>query len=645
VKTREAVLFAAAFGVYMLALCPMVYVGDSGLFSAAAFSLGSAHPPGYPLYVLVGKLFTLLPFGNIAFKVNAASALFGALACLTVYRTSVELTGDEHASWAAALVMGITPLFFTESLKAEVYTLNAFLSAVVFYLGLRILTGGDFRRYSLAALFVLGLGMGNHHTIALTGLTLLLPLGMRWREMGIRWTALGTALFLAGLSVNLFVYLRTLAVLDHGGLILYAKAPTLGELLRVFLRSGYEVSTGQAVATLTHAAGGWLTGLRNVLALVIYPNTRPLLPFLFIGLASLARRPAVLAYVLLAGAAWLAVLGAVVLPAPEPTVKDMQVASVYFVPVLGVLYAAVAAGLAWCIAFVKRRRWKDAARFVPAAVTALPLVFLPYSLRDHALNRTFLAYDYGRDMISALPPKSLLMNHSDNALFTTFYFRTVERLREDVLTMNTGGRRNVFGLEDSPPWKYADLFPGFYGSEKSTLSELDRDFALAGRLFVNDPHVLSRVFADSHVTYPSVFAAALWPRELPDEDFRQAIRGRFRESFPLVNWERTLEGHHPPDLLLTELRTAYGFNLAVWGDLMDRAGHPREARSLLSAAFRTAEADRFLWPYLDYLVGEGRGKRALALVAELRASEGFGDLPDVWEERTRSAMREGEGVQ
>jgi len=49
--------------IFLSATAPTVYSGDSGLFSAASYSLGSAHPPSYPLYILLGKLFTFIPFG------------------------------------------------------------------------------------------------------------------------------------------------------------------------------------------------------------------------------------------------------------------------------------------------------------------------------------------------------------------------------------------------------------------------------------------------------------------------------------------------------------------------------------------------------------------------------------------------------
>ena len=62
-----AALAAAIFAVYALGACRSIYVGDSGELVTAAHVLGVPHPTGYPLYVLLGKLWTLLvPFGSVA---------------------------------------------------------------------------------------------------------------------------------------------------------------------------------------------------------------------------------------------------------------------------------------------------------------------------------------------------------------------------------------------------------------------------------------------------------------------------------------------------------------------------------------------------------------------------------------------------
>ena len=74
-------VFLVALLIYRLTLAPTVTLVDSGELIVAARFLGVAHPPGFPLYLILAHLVSLLPFGSIAFRINSASAIFAALAC------------------------------------------------------------------------------------------------------------------------------------------------------------------------------------------------------------------------------------------------------------------------------------------------------------------------------------------------------------------------------------------------------------------------------------------------------------------------------------------------------------------------------------------------------------------------------------
>src|SRR4030042_4105502 len=300
-------LLLIIFFLFLFALCRMIYVGDSSLFAAASFSLGSAHPPGYPLYIILGKLLTFIPFGNVAFKVNLVNAIFGALTCLMVFRVSMELTENKYASWASAIICGISPIFFITSLNAKgVYTLNSFLSMVVFYLGLRILNGGSFVKNALLGFFIIGLGMGNHQTIGFMVPIFLLPIAIRWKDINLKWILLGILSFSIGFSVNLLLYLRSVAMEQSGGLILYSYAGTWDNFLRVLLREDYKgASTPNAVGGLLYLGQAWFYGLKNSLYYIAFYSIKPVLPFLFLGFIGLRKKKTILFYFIFSLLVWL----------------------------------------------------------------------------------------------------------------------------------------------------------------------------------------------------------------------------------------------------------------------------------------------------------------------------------------------------
>lgn len=165
---------AVALGVYLVTISPTVAFWDAGEFIATSYILGIPHPPGTPLYVLIGRIFTLIPFAStIAIRVNILSAVFSALAVGLIYRSVVLLArrwlGFGDAWWVhlgagcGALVLAFSDAFWNSAVEAEVYGLSAFFMALVLYLGLlwaKDPSHGSRPLYLL--LYLLALSVGNH---------------------------------------------------------------------------------------------------------------------------------------------------------------------------------------------------------------------------------------------------------------------------------------------------------------------------------------------------------------------------------------------------------------------------------------------------------------------------------------------------
>ena len=106
----------AAFLVYAATLCPTIYAGDSGELAVAATTLGIAHPPGYPLWTLLGRIAVLFLPGTPAFSLNLFSAICGAAAAgfvaklLMMLGARVRLAGPRTLLPRNAAALGC-PLF------------------------------------------------------------------------------------------------------------------------------------------------------------------------------------------------------------------------------------------------------------------------------------------------------------------------------------------------------------------------------------------------------------------------------------------------------------------------------------------------------------------------------------------------------
>jgi len=91
-------LFLLASVVYIGGLCPTIYWFDSPEFVATTYTLGISHPAGSPTYSLFAKLATFLPLGSIAFRVNAFSALVGALSVTLLFSILHKLLALNQAT-------------------------------------------------------------------------------------------------------------------------------------------------------------------------------------------------------------------------------------------------------------------------------------------------------------------------------------------------------------------------------------------------------------------------------------------------------------------------------------------------------------------------------------------------------------------
>ena len=154
----------AALGVYFVTLGPTITGEDSGELVTAAYHMGIAHPPGYPIWCLLGKLFTYLPHGTIAWRVNFMSAFLGAATVFLMALLVIKLTRNRLAGVAAALALAFSGEFWEQSVIAEVYSLNAFfVAACVVLLVLWYQHRSDLILVVFAAVY--GLSLCNHNTI------------------------------------------------------------------------------------------------------------------------------------------------------------------------------------------------------------------------------------------------------------------------------------------------------------------------------------------------------------------------------------------------------------------------------------------------------------------------------------------------
>jgi len=178
-------VFAVVGAVYYYSAAPTAAFWDCGELIAVSHIMGVPHPPGTPLFVTIGRIFSMLPLSpEYAFRVNLIPVFFGALSCGIIYLLVLKLIAlcggadRERFRWLphvsgvfAALACGFAYSYWGNCVEAEVYGPCVVVALSVLYMALvwreQAEAGGD-NRVILAAIFLLFLSTGIHFTPMMT---------------------------------------------------------------------------------------------------------------------------------------------------------------------------------------------------------------------------------------------------------------------------------------------------------------------------------------------------------------------------------------------------------------------------------------------------------------------------------------------
>lgn len=202
-----AAAFAAALAVNLATAAPTVLEGDGAELQAVALLGGVPHPSGYPSFVLLGRLFALLP-GDPAFRITALCAVCGAAALVAFMLLLFELGASTRAALAGVAVYGASFTLRWASIRAEVYALAFLLATLALWRTAVALRTGTARDRTIAA-FATGLMLTGHLSTAPAALAigafLLFTPGAPSGPGGWRRAPLLLAGLLAGLSPYLYL--------------------------------------------------------------------------------------------------------------------------------------------------------------------------------------------------------------------------------------------------------------------------------------------------------------------------------------------------------------------------------------------------------------------------------------------------------
>ena len=444
----------AALAVYLATIAPTLTWGykamgvDGGELLAAANTFGVPHPPGYPTYTLLLRLFaTVVPVGDFAFRGNLLSAVAATASVALLYFGTLRLCrhlwpeGPRSICIISAALgaasFAASPLFWSQAIITEVYTLNTLFVGLLLLIAIHaacrkesVAEGAENSPTRLLALFgfVLGLGLGNHLTLLAVGA----PLGL-WLTMSLGWRRVVSVrpslAFVVGIGI--YVYLPISASQEPP--INWGNADTFGGVVWMLTGRVYQEHVfGVAWNALDGRVLDWIS--------LSFDQFNPIGIFVgLVGAVSLWARQRGFVVASLASIAIISVYGMTynTVDSAVLTIPAFMVFSVW----IGVGSFSIVSSLGeWAARsgdYAKRpvmRLLTGHALLLAAAIgfVAMPITSVVLNYNDQNLGDDRQAFQYAKGVIDSIPDGSVVVSWRELRAFSMWYMRYAEETDRDV---------------------------------------------------------------------------------------------------------------------------------------------------------------------------------------------------------------------
>ncbi len=417
-------IFLAGFFLYLTTLCPSVYFGDSGELLAASHTLSITHPTGFPIYLLLSKVFGFLPAATYAFRVNLLSALFGAAVPALAFMSIRAYINKQDGVFTgivlpvmSSLLLVFSFTLWSQSTIARIYSINGFFCALALYLFMSFVKNsrGNIKHLYMLA-FITGTGAGLHLTFVVFSLLLWGYIVFKNHTVVKKQLPGIILLFLTGLSSYLYVIIRAAA----SPVIMWQEFGSISDFISYFTQQQY------AHKMASRSSAGFLAFLSHTKNLLLREFTSA-------GFV-----------IFIAGAAWafkkrfrynilflLLFSANIIILALYGHSRDLNLSFRYYIPSYIIQ--------AFYIFLFFRYLFLSIKSPVPAAVISLTvflyLLTAPVSVNYFKNNKSnnYMARNYPKDILGPMKENSYLFTSGDNQIYTIAYYKYVRGKRKDTV--------------------------------------------------------------------------------------------------------------------------------------------------------------------------------------------------------------------
>ncbi len=469
-------LIIIPFIVYLSTICPTVYLGDSGELTVAAFSLGIPHPSGYPLYALLGKLFCLIPAGNVGFRMNLMSVVFSLGTVWIVYSIIYKMTSSMPSSIFGSFTLAFTSLFWGQTVSAEVYPLYIFFLALLIRLLIYWDENRDLSRLAVFA-FVMGLSFLNHlQTIMMAPSTLLfLMIADRKKVINLKTIVILSVFFFLALTVYVYLPIRTHA----GAAIHWGDPDSLNNFMNVISGKNHRSSYVFNKSLMEYISRGqeafWIVIKQYGIILLF----------------------AIWGFIKLRSLRWkVFYLGIIVFDFFYTIFLNTVNIEItpFNLPTLIVIAVLAGIGVSYLLKRCREYDLKTNMRLYQISkigCLVIPVIFLISNYGISNQSRNYVAYEHAENIFRTVNYGGTVFIDGDNNLFPLTYNRIIERMREDVTLYD---RYNLFfRIPYMGDDKGGSVYHGDWESLRNTLEKevIKKRTAYGVYFSVFNPYIIS----------------------------------------------------------------------------------------------------------------------------------------------------------
>lgn len=418
------IVLITIFYIYIYTTHPVFKTNDSPETTVASVTLGIGHPPGYPIFVLLAKIFSYLPIGNYAFKINIFSIFLSILVLFFTYKILklmyVKIFADNYPLlmvYFFIFILGFSYIFWNQAIEAKggIYILNLLFLSILFYYSIKLFYKFNFAHLYLLY-FIFSLSLSNHWPSMIILLPIFIFFLFRYR---IKLKANHYLFILFFLALGITPYLFLLIRASSGPILNWGNPDNLKTLLWVILRKAYVFPVAPDLKV-------YLYQLKEFVLFTFWKSSFIFCLFSFFGFIILYKKNKNLFVFFIL--AYLIIVFFVVFY--NRTKEDvLYLLDIFLLPSIYILILISSIG----ILGILNKFNTNLKRFLFHILILILLIFMfIHNFRLNNNTKDFFLYDYGNAILNTIDYNGIYIGDGDDNLMPVYYLQELMKKRQDV---------------------------------------------------------------------------------------------------------------------------------------------------------------------------------------------------------------------